>query len=76
MYLKASTEADWTATSGRAFHSAMVRGKKDSGSACIVFCRQGAVRPLGELRVLVLWEGLGHSVTVTPYKVIVVVSAD
>ena len=38
-------------------------------SACPVFSRQGAVRPLGELSLLVLWEGLGHSVTVTPYKV-------
>ena len=27
-------------------------------SACTVFCRQGADRPLGELSMLVLWEGL------------------
>ena len=36
MYLKASTEADWTATSGRAFHSAMVRGKEDFCLYCVL----------------------------------------
>ena len=51
--------ADWTATSGRAFRATQQWSGERKISACIEFCRQEADRPLGELSVFVLWEGLG-----------------